>query len=53
MIEEKEYRECRRCHRKFLPKKDDQEYGPTCARKLAGQVQLDSMVLISGKVLRK
>ena len=45
-------RECRRCHRMFLPKKPDDMYGPTCARKLAGQVELDSMALVSGKVLK-
>jgi hypothetical protein len=45
--------DCKRCGREFTPKTPDQEYGPTCARMLAGQTQLDSMVLISGKVLRK
>jgi hypothetical protein len=44
---------CQRYQREFTPKNDVQVYGPTCARKLAGQIQLDSMALISGKVLRK
>lgn len=44
---------CKRCGREFTPKKEGQEYGPVCARKLAGQVELDSMALVSGKVLRK
>lgn len=44
---------CARCHRPFTPKNPDDRYGQKCARKLAGQIQLDSQVLISGKVLRK
>ncbi len=44
---------CARCKRAFRAKKEGQIYGPKCARKLAGQVQLDSMALVSGKVLRK
>jgi hypothetical protein len=44
---------CGRCGLQFTPKKEGDKYGPTCARKLAGQVQLDSMALVSGKVLRK
>jgi hypothetical protein len=27
-------KECRRCHRMFIPKKPDDIYGPTCARKM-------------------
>jgi hypothetical protein len=42
---------CARCKRPFKPKKDGDRYGPRCARKLADQVELDSMTLISGKVL--
>lgn len=44
---------CKRCGKEFVPKTPGQEYGPVCARILAGQVELDSMVLVSGKVLRK
>lgn len=44
---------CARCGKAFTPKKEGDKYGSTCARKLAGQVQLDSMELISGKVLHK
>jgi NAD-dependent SIR2 family protein deacetylase len=25
--------ECRRCHRQFKPKKEDDRFGPRCARK--------------------
>jgi len=44
---------CLRCGRPFVLKRMTDQYGPKCAMKLAGQVQLDSMVLVSGKVLRK
>lgn len=44
---------CARCGRPFVPKKKGDRYGPKCARKLAGQVELDSQALVSGKVLRK
>jgi predicted amidophosphoribosyltransferase len=43
---------CARCRRPFTPKKEGDKYGPRCAAKLAGQIQLDSMALISGKVLK-
>lgn len=44
---------CTRCGKEFTQKTPDQIYGPVCARKLAGQVQIDSQALVSGKVLRK
>lgn len=44
---------CKRCHRNIIIHKEGQEYGPKCARILAGQVQLDSQALVSGKVLRR
>jgi hypothetical protein len=44
---------CARCHRSFTPKKQGDRYGPTCARKLAGQIQLDGIALVSGKILKK
>jgi hypothetical protein len=44
---------CARCGLLFTPKKVGDKYGPICARKLAGQVQLDSQMLVSGKVLRR
>lgn len=31
-------RECRRCHKMFSPKKQGMEYGPKCARRIAGIV---------------
>lgn len=43
---------CKRCGREFLPKKEGLEYGSVYTRKLAGQVELTSMALVSGKVLR-
>jgi hypothetical protein len=42
---------CKRCGRPFEPRKEGDEYGPKCARKMAGKVQLGSMALVSGKVL--
>lgn len=44
---------CARCNRAFLAKKEGHIYGPVCARRLRGQVQLDSQALVSGTVLRK
>lgn len=44
---------CRRCGRLFAVRTPGQEYGPKCAAKLRGQVELDSMSLISKKVLRR
>lgn len=43
---------CLRCHRPFTPTTEGQKYGSKGARKLAGQVELDSMALVSGKVLK-
>lgn len=43
---------CARCHRPFTPRTEGQKYGRICAMKLAGQVQLDSMALISKRVLK-
>lgn len=43
---------CARCKRPFKPKKEGDKYGPRCAMHLAGQVELDSMALVSGKVLK-
>lgn len=48
-----EYTYCKRCGKRIIVKTPGQEYGPVCARKLAGQVRLDSMALVSGKVLGK
>lgn len=44
---------CKRCGRPFTATKEGQEYGLKCARMLAGQVQLDSQALVTGKVLTK
>jgi hypothetical protein len=44
---------CLRCNRPFIIRKEGQQYGPKCARMLAGQVQLDSQALVSGVVLWK
>jgi len=44
---------CARCKRPFTPHKDGDLYGPTWARKMAGQVELDHQVLVSGVVLHK
>lgn len=32
-------RRCKRCRKMFLPRKEGQEYGPTCARKVAGNIE--------------
>lgn len=34
---------CKRCGRWFQPKSADQEYGPTCARKMRGQTDLSAL----------
>ena len=44
---------CKRCGRAILLDMPGKEYGSVCGRKLAGQVQLDSQALVSGKVLHK
>ncbi len=44
-------RKCLRCGRPFVPRKEGQHYGPKCALKLAGQTEIDSQALVSGKVL--
>lgn len=44
---------CKRCGLQIIIRKPGQEYGRVCARKLAGQVQIDSQAVVSGKVLHK
>lgn len=56
MLEEKDDRPrgiCKLCGRRIIIRKVGQEYGRVCARKLAGQIEIDSQVLVSGKVLHK
>lgn len=40
-------RQCKRCRKMFLPRKEGQEYGPKCARKMAGQGALDDRTAIA------
>lgn len=43
---------CLRCGRSIKPG-ENKQYGRVCAQKLAGQVELDSMMLVSGVMLHR
>ncbi len=50
IIAESGMSKCKRCGRWFQPKSPDQEYGPVCARKMAGQaVMQDGIIEVRDK----
>jgi len=43
---------CKRCNRIIKIRTPGQEYGRVCARRMAGQISLESQALVSGIVLK-